>query len=327
MSDEPSLVATPAAGEIAAQTGRRCGDRCRSSGIRSIAIYTAPDRGAPWTVEADEAVFVGSYLSIEAVVDAARHADALHPGYGFLSENAALARACAAAGVVFVGPSPESIELMGDKVRAKPAARAAGVPVVPDFTVEEARVSDAYPLLVKAAAGGGGRGMRVVESPAALDEAIAAAQREAEAGFGDDRVFIERFLPRARHIEVQVLGDAHGNVVSLGERECSLQRRHQKVLEESPSPVVAPPLRARLGEEAVALARGLRRRRHGRVHRRRRRPVDPLLPRDERAAAGRASGDGARHRAWTWSSSSCGSRPASRWAFDGALAATRSRRA
>jgi acetyl-CoA/propionyl-CoA carboxylase biotin carboxyl carrier protein len=238
-------------GEIA----RRVIRTLRSSGIRSVAIYTDVDAGAPHVREADEAVRVGSYLSISDVVEAAAGADALHPGYGFLSENAGLARACADAGVVFVGPSPEAIELMGDKVRAKEAAARAGVPVVESLSVEQARASDAYPLLVKAAAGGGGRGMRVVESAGGLDEAIAAAQREAAAGFGDDRVFIERFLPRARHIEVQVIGDRHGNVLSLGERECSLQRRHQKVLEESPSPVVSPELRARLGAEAVALAK------------------------------------------------------------------------
>jgi acetyl-CoA/propionyl-CoA carboxylase biotin carboxyl carrier protein len=238
-------------GEIA----RRVIRTLRASGIRSVAIFTDADAGAPHVREADVAIRVGSYLSIDDVVGAAAGVDALHPGYGFLSENAGLARACAQAGVVFVGPSPEAIELMGDKVRAKAAAAAAGVPVVASLSVEEARVSDAYPLLVKAAAGGGGRGMRVVESAAGLDEAIAAAQREAAAGFGDDRVFIERFLPRARHIEVQVIGDAHGNVLSLGERECSLQRRHQKVLEESPSPVVSGELRAVLGEEAVALAK------------------------------------------------------------------------
>jgi 3-methylcrotonyl-CoA carboxylase alpha subunit len=237
-------------GEIA----RRVIRTLHALGIRSVAVYTDPDAGAPHVREADVAVRIGSYLSIEDVVAAAAGCDALHPGYGFLSENAAFAQACADAGIVFVGPSPAAIELMGDKVRAKAAAAAAGVPVVESLSVEAARVSDAYPLLVKAAAGGGGRGMRVVESASGLDEAIAAAQREAAAGFGDDRVFIERFLPRARHIEVQVIGDTHGNVVSLGERECSLQRRHQKVLEESPSPVVDDALRARLGEEAVALA-------------------------------------------------------------------------
>jgi acetyl-CoA/propionyl-CoA carboxylase biotin carboxyl carrier protein len=218
-------------------------------GVRSVAIYTDVDAGAQHVREADRAVRVSSYLAIDEIVAVGAHA--LHPGYGFLSENPALARACAEAGVVFVGPSPEAIELMGDKLRAKQVADAAGVPTVPTYTPETVQ----YPVLVKAAAGGGGRGMRVVESPDALDDAIAAAKREAAAGFGDDRVFLERFLPRARHIEVQVIGDTHGNVVSLGERECSLQRRHQKVIEESPSPVVDAELRRTLGEEAVALAK------------------------------------------------------------------------
>ena len=168
------------------------------------------------------------------------------------------------------------------------------MPIVPTYTPETV----AYPVLVKAAAGGGGRGMRVVERAEDLDDAMAAARREAQAGFGDDRVFLERFLPRARHIEVQVIGDTHGNVISLGERECSLQRRHQKVIEESPSPVVVARAAARAGRRGrrAGAGRGLLRRGHGRVHRRRRRPVDALLPRDERAAAGRAPGHRARHR-------------------------------
>src|ERR1700755_849472 len=238
-------------GEIA----RRVIRTLRRMGMRSVAIYTDVDAGAPHVREADEAVRVSSYLAIEEIVAVARgRADAVHPGYGFLSENAAFARACGDA-VVFLGPSARAIELMGDKVRAKEAAAQAGVPVVESLSIEAARVSDAYPLLVKAAAGGGGRGMRVGGSPEQLDAAIAAAQREAKAGFGDDRVFIERFLPRARHIEVQVIADTHGNVFSLGERECSLQRRHQKVLEESPSPVVSPELRETLGSEAIAVAK------------------------------------------------------------------------
>ena len=225
-------------------------------GVRSIAVYAPTDRHAPHVHEADEAVAISSYLSIDDVVDAARRsgAQALHPGYGFLSENPALARACATAGIAFVGPPPEAGELMGDKLRAKAAAAAAGVPVVPTFTEAEAR-SAAYPLLVKAAAGGGGRGMRVVQAPGDLEAALASARREARAGFGDDRVFIERFLPRARHLEVQIIADAHGTVLHLGERECSLQRRHQKVMEESPSPAVTPAFRSALGAEAVALAR------------------------------------------------------------------------
>src|SRR4051812_606899 len=237
-------------GEIA----RRVIRTLERMGVRSVAIYTDADATAPHVRDADEAVRVSSYLAIEEIVAVARgRADAVHPGYGFLSENAAFARACT--DVTFIGPSADAIELMGDKVRAKEAAARAGVPVVESLSVEQARTSEAYPLLVKAAAGGGGRGMRVVESAAQLDEAIAAAQREAKAGFGDDRVFIERFLPRARHIEVQVIGDTHGNVFALGERECSLQRRHQKVPEEAPSPVVSPELREALCGEAVALAR------------------------------------------------------------------------
>ncbi len=240
-------------GEIARRVIRTC-DRL---GVRSVAVYTPGDRHAPHVREADEAVAVSSYLEIDKLVGACRRtgAQALHPGYGFLSENPALARACADAGVAFIGPPLEAGELMGDKLRAKVAAVAAGVPVVPSFGEAEARTA-AFPLLVKAAAGGGGRGMRVVARPEDLDAALASARREALAGFGDDRVFIERFLPRARHLEVQVIADAHGNVLHLGERECSLQRRHQKLMEESPSPAVSPALRTALGEEAVALARG-----------------------------------------------------------------------
>ena len=244
-------------GEIA----RRVIRTLRRLGIGSVAVYTPADREAPFVREADHVVPIGSYLDIDAVVGACAQwgAQALHPGYGFLSENPALARACTQAGVTFIGPPPEAGELMGDKLRAKEAARVAGVPVVPVFTEAEARNGggreDIYPLLVKAAAGGGGRGMRVVHRPEDLDAALASARREAKAGFGDDRVFIERFLPRARHLEVQVIADTHGNVLHLGERECSLQRRHQKVMEEAPSPVVSPELRATLGDEAVALAR------------------------------------------------------------------------
>ncbi len=225
-------------------------------GVRSVAVFSPADGDAPHVREADAAVAVDSYLDIEAVIAAcaAAGADALHPGYGFLSENPALARACVSAGVTFIGPPAEASALMGDKLRAKDAARRAGVPTVPGFTEDEARRAD-YPLLVKAAAGGGGRGMRVVGRAQELDAALAAARREALAAFGDDRVFIERFLGRARHLEVQVIADAHGNVVHLGERECSLQRRHQKVIEESPSPAVGDRLRATLGAEAVALMR------------------------------------------------------------------------
>jgi acetyl-CoA/propionyl-CoA carboxylase, biotin carboxylase, biotin carboxyl carrier protein len=227
-------------------------------GIGAVAVYAPPDEDAPHVREAGRAVGISSYLQIDELLAACEltGAEALHPGYGFLAENPALARACTEAGVVFVGPPPEASELMGDKIRAKAAASRAGIPVVPSYSEADARTSNTeYPLLVKAAAGGGGRGIRVVHSPAELEVGLESARREAKAGFGDDRVFIERFLPRARHIEVQVLADAHGTVLHLGERECSLQRRHQKLIEESPSPVVDADLRARLGEEAVALAR------------------------------------------------------------------------
>ncbi len=225
-------------------------------GIEAIAVYTAADADSPHVREAGRTIAIESYLDIAAVTEACRltGAQALHPGYGFLSENPALARACAAAGVTFVGPPPEASELMGDKLRAKAAAQGAGIPVLPSFTEEEALGAD-YPLLVKAAAGGGGRGMRVVEAAENLDAALQSARREALAGFGDDRVFIERFLGRSRHLEVQVIADDHGGVLQLGERECSLQRRHQKLIEESPSPAVSPDLRAALGREAVALVR------------------------------------------------------------------------
>ncbi|HET9105378.1 MAG TPA: biotin carboxylase N-terminal domain-containing protein [Solirubrobacteraceae bacterium] len=228
-------------------------------GIESVAVFTEADRPAPHVREAGSGALVGSYLDLEAIIGAATEtgAQAVHPGYGFLSENPAFARACAQAGLTFIGPPPRASELMGDKIAAKAAADQAGLPVVPSYTEAQAAAAgpEAFPLLVKAAAGGGGRGMRVVNAPDELDAALASARREAQAGFGDNRVFIERFLSRARHIEVQVVADRHGSVIHLGERECSLQRRHQKVVEEAPSPVVSSALRERLGAEAVALAR------------------------------------------------------------------------
>ncbi len=220
-------------------------------GIRTVAVFEAADAGAPHVAGADAAVGIGSYLDVEAIVAAAvaAGADALHPGYGFLSERPALARACAEAGVTWVGPSADVIELLGDKVRATAAAEAAGVAVVPGSALHAV---DAYPVIVKAAAGGGGRGMRVVRAPDELEAAVAAARREARAAFGSDAVFLERYVARARHVEVQVLGDAHGAVLHLGVRDCSLQRRHQKVIEEAPSLVPTA-----LAEEAVALARSV----------------------------------------------------------------------
>jgi acetyl-CoA/propionyl-CoA carboxylase biotin carboxyl carrier protein len=230
-------------GEIA----RRVIRTLQRLGVRAVAIYTEVDAEGPWVREADEARRVPSYLDIGAIVAAARSVDAVHPGYGFLSENPAFARACGEAGLTFIGPSPEAMEAVGDKVRARELAVAAGLPVVPAYEVD---AEMDFPVLVKAAAGGGGRGMRVVERREDLEDGLAAARREAAAGFGDDRVFIEKYLPKARHIEVQVIGD-----VALGERECSLQRRHQKVIEEAPSPVVGEELRAQLCAEASALAR------------------------------------------------------------------------
>ncbi len=243
----------------------------RRLGIESVAVYSDADAGAPHVRAADRAEWIGptpaaqSYLDVERVIGAARKvgAEAIHPGYGFLSESPDLVRACEEAGIVFVGPGAEAMALLGDKVAAKAAAAAAGVPVLPGLSGEAlsdeeivAWAADAeLPLLLKAAAGGGGKGMRVVSELAELPEAIAAARREAKGAFGDDRLFAERYVEASRHIEVQVLADGHGNVVHLGERECSLQRRHQKVVEESPSPVVGPELRERMGAAAVALAR------------------------------------------------------------------------
>jgi acetyl-CoA/propionyl-CoA carboxylase biotin carboxyl carrier protein len=242
----------------------------RRLGVESVAVYSDGDAGAAHVRGADLALRIGptpaaqSYLDAERVIEAARRsgAEAIHPGYGFLSESAEFARDCAAAGLVFVGPGPEAMALLGDKVAAKAAAQAAGVPILPGLSGE--RLSDEeilawaqgaeLPLLLKAAAGGGGKGMRVVADLAGLPEAIAAARREAMGAFGDDRLLAERYLEASRHIEVQVLADSHGNAVHLGERECSLQRRHQKVVEESPSPVVDADLRERMGAAAVALA-------------------------------------------------------------------------
>jgi acetyl/propionyl-CoA carboxylase alpha subunit len=254
-------------GEIA----RRIMRTARSLAMATVAVYSDPDAGAPFVVEADEAVRLpGStpsetYLDIEAVVAAAAAsgADGVHPGYGFLSENAAFARACATAGLVFVGPSPEVIEAMGSKLAAKELMAAAGVPVLPGAAVtsaEDARAVAAeigWPVLVKAAFGGGGRGMRVVTSDGEMAEAVSSAQREAGAAFGDPTVFLERFVTSPRHIEVQILGDTTGQVVHLFERECSIQRRYQKIIEECPSPVVTEALRAELGQAAVTAARAL----------------------------------------------------------------------
>jgi propionyl-CoA carboxylase alpha chain len=244
-------------GEIA----RRVMRSARAIGIRCVAVYVDADASAPHVADADEAVRLAtSYLDGKAILDAARAggAGAIHPGYGFLSENAAFAASVREAGLVWVGPPPEAIERMGDKLAAKALAEELGVPLLRGSSDPGAGDAVGYPLLVKAVAGGGGKGMRIVRARAELAEAVAAARREAASGFGDDRVFLERYLPRARHIEIQILGDRHGNLVHLGERECSIQRRHQKIVEESPSPRVDAALRARMGEAALSLARALR---------------------------------------------------------------------
>ena len=243
-------------GEIARRVIRSAQDM----GIRCVAVYVDADADAPFVTDADEAMRLSSsYLDGKAILEAARvsGAEAIHPGYGFLSENARFAADVVAAGLIWVGPSPESIERMGDKLAAKALARELGVPTLPGSEDPTDANQVGYPLLVKAAAGGGGKGMRIVTEPARLAEAVAAARREALGGFGDDRVFLERYVPRCRHVEIQILGDRHGAVVHLGERECSIQRRHQKILEESPSPRVDAALRAAMGKAALHLARAL----------------------------------------------------------------------
>ena len=238
-------------GEIAARVFRTC----RRVRIGTVAVAAPDDEGAYHTRQADEVVPIAAYLDTHEHVRAAREAgaDAVHPGYGFLAENADFAEAVEAAGITWVGPTSEALRAAGDKLEAKRLAQEAGVPVVPSGAPEEV----GYPLIVKAAAGGGGRGMRVVRTPEELEDALEAARREAKAGFGDERVFCERYVERPRHVEIQLLADAHGDVVHLGERECSIQRRHQKVLEESPSPGLDPDLREAMASAAVAFARAV----------------------------------------------------------------------
>jgi acetyl-CoA carboxylase biotin carboxylase subunit len=254
-------------GEIAVRVARAC----REMGLQVVAVYSEADRLAPHVRLADEAYLIGpapavdSYLCIDRILEAARRsrAEAVHPGYGFLAERADFARACEEAGLVFIGPGSDTITLMGEKTSARRAAVEAGVPVVPG-TLEP--VSDAaalrreaeaigFPVMLKAAAGGGGKGMRLVASAAELARGAERAQSEARSAFGDDRLYLEKAIAGARHIEVQVLADAHGNAVHLFERECSIQRRHQKIVEESPSPFVTAELRARMGELAVGLVK------------------------------------------------------------------------
>ncbi|MFJ9004454.1 acetyl/propionyl/methylcrotonyl-CoA carboxylase subunit alpha [Streptomyces canus] len=249
-------------GEIAVRVIRTL----RAMGVRSVAVFSDADADARHVREADTAVRLGpapaseSYLSVERLLEAAARtgAQAVHPGYGFLAENAAFARACADAGLVFIGPTADSIALMGDKIRAKETVEAAGVPVVPggrDPDLAEAARALGAPVLLKPSAGGGGKGMRLVRDLTVLEEEIAAARREARASFGDDTLLVERWVDRPRHIEIQVLADGHGNVIHLGERECSLQRRHQKIIEEAPSVLLDEGTRASMGKAAVEAAR------------------------------------------------------------------------
>jgi propionyl-CoA carboxylase alpha chain len=255
-------------GEIA----RRIMRTARAMGITTVAVHSDADADSPHVAEADLAVRLpgvapgDTYLRHDLVLDAARRAgaDAVHPGYGFLSESGDFARGVIGAGLIWVGPPGDAIDAMGSKIGAKDMMRAAGVPTLPSVTIDGDTVPDpdavaglGWPLLVKASAGGGGRGMRIVERPADLAEALAGARREALSAFGDGTVFLERYITSPRHIEVQVLADAHGDVVALFERECSIQRRHQKIIEETPSPVVGPELRSRLSEAAVAAARAV----------------------------------------------------------------------
>ena len=248
-------------GEIA----RRVFRTAREMGIATVAVYSDADASMPFVREADLAVRLPgntpgeTYLRGDLIVAAAKatDADAIHPGYGFLSENGKFARQVEAAGLTWIGPPPEAIDAMGSKLGAKRMMRDAGVPTLPWSETVEGAAGVGFPLLVKASAGGGGRGMRIVRDAAELEDAIEAASREAAGAFGDATVFCERYLEAPRHIEVQVFADTHGNVVSLFERECSIQRRHQKIVEEAPSPAVSSELRASLGDAAVAAARAV----------------------------------------------------------------------
>ena len=254
MSFSTLLVANR--GEIA----RRVLRAGHAEGLRCVAVYVPADANAPFIADADLAVPLdGDYLDEDSILAAAARSgtEAIHPGYGFLSENSGFAEAVEAAGLIWVGPPSRVIAAMGDKLEAKRLARAAGIPLLPSSEDPSDARSIGYPLIVKAAGGGGGKGMRVVRAASQLDEAVAAARREAQVAFHDDRVFIERYLARAHHVEFQILADAHGHVVHLGERECSVQRRHQKLIEESPSPVLTEVMRKVMGSSSVELARAI----------------------------------------------------------------------
>jgi acetyl-CoA carboxylase, biotin carboxylase subunit len=256
-------------GEIALRIIRAC----KELGIKTVAVHSDVDNQALHVKLADESICIGpapsikSYLNMKAIISAAEvtDADAIHPGYGFLSENAEFAEICGNCGITFIGPTPENMRLMGDKISARQTVTKAGVPILPG-TKEGVKTPDeavkvaagiGYPVIIKATAGGGGRGMKVVHSPASLPNAFAAARSEAQAGFGNPEVYIEKFCDRPRHVEIQIMADQHGNVIHLGERDCSIQRRHQKLLEEAPCPVLTPELRKRMGECAVAAAKAV----------------------------------------------------------------------
>ncbi len=250
-------------GEIALRVIRVC----KQFGIKTVAVYSKADSDSLHVRFADEAVCIGppspkeSYLKIPRIMAAAEvtNADAIHPGYGFLAENASFAEICRTSGITFIGPTPEMISAMGDKAVAKETMRKAGVPVVPGSEGVMKSVGEAqevartigYPVIIKAVAGGGGRGMRIVREAAEMEQALQTAQHEAEQGFGSPDIYIEKFIEQPRHVEIQVFGDEHGNVIHFGERDCSVQRRHQKLIEESPSPAVDDPLRAKMGEAAI----------------------------------------------------------------------------
>lgn len=256
-------------GEIALRIIRAC----KEMGIKTVAVHSEADSEALHVSLADESICIGptasahSYLNMKAIISAAEiaDADAIHPGYGFLSENSEFAEICEQCGITFIGPSAENMRLMGDKITARQTVTAAGVPILPGTnesieTKEEAqRIAEqiGYPVIIKASAGGGGRGMKIVHSPASLANALATARAEAQAGFGKADVYIEKFCQRPRHVEIQILGDKHGNVIHLGERDCSIQRRHQKLIEEAPCPVLSPELRAEMGACAVAAAKAV----------------------------------------------------------------------
>lgn len=266
MSDSIQKVLVANRGEIALRVMRTC----KSMGIKTVAVYSRPDRFSPHVLMADESVFIGeaassqSYLVVDRIIDAAKQtgADAIHPGYGFLSENASFSARCESEGIIFIGPSPRSIELMGDKTSARKLMESAGVPLPPGTTTALKSTEEAvatadeigYPVLIKAAAGGGGKGMRIVYEPSEIEAAVKTARSEAKNAFGDDRVYVEKYLEEPRHIEFQILADKHGKTLHLYDRECSIQRRHQKVVEEAPATVLTAELRAEMAKAAVTAA-------------------------------------------------------------------------